>query len=682
MAQRSSALAFLFEYLFKLITASSGLRLLPFVLLATLPARIALGNGFDPPPPSPPIATPSGDIEVATLSEQDVSPELKACLKKKALGFCLEQELQESKDAQKNSMTKDPTDKNLSPTWHDFSKRILRISKESLERGKLVSAFGFRMGLAPLEYDEIAEDPAKLHTEKTSAKPGLWMRHEIALIPQMVFGKYLPRNEMFGGLFGLHGLLRMVKRLDIDPALGPISRLKPLLKNVIPTYLSIPARLEGSGLQPGESIEVERYGNFEFAIGPSWDFIPTPIYTYFQAGLFAQAGFVASIVKGHFRTIVEAQPDHTLHVSLERINQDTEKLQAQASAGFKLSPINFAISLANIEAGVIHTRENILDMSFDTTYPEAAQALKKAYLGSFGLAQTLASQANSDYRGVRLLQHSKVKQKTHEWQMSFLGLEAGSSVSDLRIDSVRGDELDQIVIESADHDRKTFFKKQDLDIHFRNDDLNGDDPSNPDARSFSLKYHFKNSRAKLADVRELQDIARVLSPAERRLEPSDSIPAIQKKSKLSGYLYLSFDSVNVNALFDSADLETRIRSAWAKIVHLPDPESWAYLPEKQQKELAAELPNGKARFKHLKNFLKALRKSLNETDVVKQSARLAKTLRTDGFDLYPIAALAMISDPNHLLAYEQAFLQSGNDIKPIVLESIGSSYSSSVHIHY
>lgn len=78
----------------------------------------------------------------------------------------------------------------------------------------------------------------------------------------------------------------------------------------------------------------------------------------------------------------------------------------------------------------------------------------------------------------------------------------------------------------------------------------------------------------------------------------------------------------------------------------------------------------------MRNFIKALKKTLQNDDADKQAKTFVKLFRGEGTDLYPLAALASIADKNHIMTIEHLITETSATSQPNVIqfETIGSHY--------
>jgi len=76
--------------------------------------------------------------------------------------------------------------------------------------------------------------------------------------------------------------------------------------------------------------------------------------------------------------------------------------------------------------------------------------------------------------------------------------------------------------------------------------------------------------------------------------------------------------------------------------------------------------------------LKALKKTLQNDDADKQAKVFVKSFRGEGTDLYPLAALATLSDKGHVTTLERYSLrrleQPSEEPVVVQFENIGSDY--------
>ena len=621
---------------------------------------------------SSPNSGDDSDLSIYMVRDESLKPSLSACLKDHGLGVCLQPEMKKEMGPPPSNPEK--TNSGLDPSWQDFPKKIIGIPDEEINAGHLFGSVGASFGINRLDNDEIVGDPNKLATDQKLGTPAVWTRTLIELVPQIGYERAFGKDEYGGGIFSLHGVLRIVHRNPMDQIYtnsfsGATRSEIKILEQLVPTFIKLPKSLDGSGMLPGESIEIERYDEIELAAGPAATLIADPLSWYVQAGIFGMVGPVMNIVRGHFRTIMEVQADQTIRVELEKIGEETEKLSAQVDVGIKFSPFTLMNSLVNMEEAFTQTHKTIFDLSFDTTQAPAAHALKMAYLGKFSEALSLASTADTHYQGVRLLQTTKSKDHTQSSDVQVFFFNKASSMTHSDVDTTVNDGTDSIehaTVESSTSQRSSLRSRRDLELTFQNS--NGS--------SLNLKYKLKSAAPKPEEIAEFVDLAHALGP-QNQFSPLE-VPTIGK-TKLDGYFYLSLDAqAFASALSAANGDEANLTTAWAKILKLPNPETWASLSKADQDQMAASIPGAKDHLHHLRNFLKALKKTLQNDDADKQAKVFVKSFRGEGTDLYPLAALATLSDKGHVTTLERYSLrrleQPSEEPVVVQFENIGSDY--------
>lgn len=373
---------------------------------------------------------------------------------------------------------------------------------------------------------------------------------------------------------------------------------------------------------------------------------------------------------------MEAQEDGLLHLSLEHINQDSEKLEAEISAGAVLGPVSFVQNLVRVESGVIHTKEKIIDMVIDPKYPAALLALHNAYLGFFGPAQKLSADADSNYQGIRDLGHSIMTETAHERDLQLLTYDRGSQTAESLSDNDQGE---QVTTDAMDEHRKTLRSEKHLDILVRTDEHNSIPGT---GQSMSVKYRFTTHNAKPDELRQFLQLAKILAPETQKTEIAEWTNTLntdhpnQKRGELQGYFYLAFDPTAVGSLLESAEPQTNSQLIvnWAKVMSLPNPENWATMTADEQDQAAAGFPDGAKHLQQLRKFSKALLAAIGKKDSVGQARVFTQTVRGVDYDLYPIAALALPVDPAHLLALERITLKKNNKTDTLEFTSLGETY--------
>jgi hypothetical protein len=607
-------------------------------------------------------ASDSGDLQIYHVNDADLTPVIRNCLQKHSMPQCLRTQLKTV------TSDGDPNTEQLDSAWADFLHSAIGNSK-IFSDDRIAAAFGFDYGMSRLDPDEVYFDPNMHATDAKLGDQAVWVMHSLELAPGAYAGTEaapIGTNDLsksyYGGIFQAGGIIRLIKRHPFDKTYsnnfwGTIGREKDILEQAIPDYIKVPTELAGSGLLPGEGIQFEGFFLVEIGLGPTYSLGTTPAIPYLGAGLFGSAGFIASTVLGHFSTKMEVQQDQTLRVILERINQDTEKLDAQLNAGFVIGPFSFVKNLFNLELGVTHTRETLFDMAFDPTYPEAKHALKEAYFGRFKEAQALAAQ--SVYKGVKEVGHSTDKERTTDRGISFLAWGKSSSESQITVNSQfpnpNSNELetpdDQTQMNEVDSYASGFGKSRDLQISIRND-VPAAGQTAP-VRSLSFKYNFKSSKPSQSEVQQFLDMASVFG------KTPDQAPVIGKP--IQGYFFLDLDTENLKSIF----------SRPADFIAL------------DLEAAAAKMPGGKDHLDEIKTFANALVKALQTSGTPSQDQVLVQTLRGKDFDLYPLGALALMVDGSHSLALERAtYTTVTSDQDTLNLAAVGSAYEFPSRIEY
>jgi hypothetical protein len=651
-------------------------RTLSLGLLLTLICLSAPHGAIADPSPTPSDDVSDSELGIYMVRDESLKPSLSACLKEHGLGVCLQPEMKKEMGPPPSNPEK--TNTGLDPSWQDFPKKIIGIPDEEINAGHVFGSVGASFGINRLDSDEIVGDPNKLATDQKLGTPGIWVRTLIELVPQIGYERAFGKDDYGGGIFSLHGVLRIVHRHPMDQIYtnsfsGATRSEIKILEQLVPTFIKLPKSLDGSGMLPGEGIEIERYDEIELAAGPAATLIADPLSWYVQAGIFGMVGPVMNIVRGHFRTIMEVQADQTIRVELEKIGEETEKLSGQVDVGIKFSPFTLMNSLVNMEEAFTQTHKTVFDLSFDTTQAAAAHALKMAYLGKFSEALSLASTADTHYQGVRLLQTTKSKDHTQSSDVQVFFFNKASSMTHSEVDTTvakdsgdGSDSIEHATVESSTAQRSSLRSKRDLELTFQNSNGN----------SLNLKYKLKSAAPKPEEIAEFVDLAHTLGP-QNQFSPME-VPTIGK-TKLDGYFYLSLDTqAFASALSAANGEEANLTTAWAKILKLPNPGTWASLSKADQDKMAASIPGAKDHLHHLRNFVKALKKTLQNDDADKQAQVFVKSFRGEGTDLYPLAALATLADKGHVTTLERFSLRRLEEPSeaPVVVqfENIGSDY--------
>jgi hypothetical protein len=612
----------------------------------------------------------STDLAIYNLTEKDLTPSLRECLAKTAFAKCLDIEVESANNPTPLvSGGSSPLTENVVGGWKDFLHSSFGAGKAFTQSSPAVG-FGFSYGMLRLDPAEVLLDPNKAATDKKLGSNAVWVTHTLEIAPGLNDGA-LPASlgvnnsskSYYGGIFQAGGIFRLMKRHPFDQTFtknfwGELGEEKAIVRQALPDYIKVPTELTGSGLLPGEGLEMEGFLVIEIGLGPTYNIGTTPSIPYLGSGLFGSAGLVLSAQRGHFATTMEVQEDQLLRVTLERLNQDSEKLDAQLNAGFALGPFSFVENLMNLETGWIQSRERLLDLTFDPKYPEAQAALKQAYLGRFGAAQTLALNADQTYLGVREVAHSTLKQKTSERDLSILNYRKGSSESQSQIDtqfvnpeaSDNEGSDDSSDMDSIDSHYTRTGKTRDLQIAVRND---GDQPKLGLKRSLSVKFNFKASKPTPEEQQQFLDMATLFG---QNISPTP-VPS----EAMQGYFYMDLDVDNVQSILnrDPAQLEQDFKNA------------------------AAKMPGANLHLKEINSFASALKQAAQRQDVNEQDHQLLKILRGKGFDLYPLGVLALLVDPNHTLVLERiTFDVNGASPQTTEFPVIGSLYQFPLRLEY
>jgi hypothetical protein len=593
-------------------------------------------------------------LGIYNVSDQDLSPAVRDCLQRYTLANCLQKQFPQG------NTSSDP----LSGGWKNFLHSTIG-NPEIFKAYSFAAAFGFTYGMTRLDPDQVLFDPNMNATDTQQGDQAVWVLHTLALAPGAYDGiETAPIGQpdlsksYYGGVFQLGGILRLKKRHPLDKIFtknfwGTLGEDKEIVEQVLPAYLKVPTDFTGGGLLPGEGMQFEAYMAIEIGIGPTYSLGVTPAVPFLGAGVFGSAGLVATIVRGHFNTKMEVQKDQTLRVLLERINEDSEKLDTQINAGIVAGPFSFVKNILNLEVGVAHTKETLLDMTFDTKYAQASHALKEAYFGRFKEAQDLA--ASSTYQGVMETAHSTLSEHTTDRSASFLLWSKGSSESRSSIDTQfnhpdpANDEKsdDKTNLDEEDSHSSSKGKTADLQIAIRNDSL----PSQPGlGRSLSVKYNFKASKPSQSEVQQFVDIAQIFGQAP--------ITAPEAGKAIEGYFFLDLDVQNLESILTlpDSDIADKLEAA------------------------SLHMPGASNHMEEIKTFAQALTQALKTEDPSQEDHCLLSSLRGKNFDLYAIGALSLLADQTHSLAIERVtFTSSATDssglgIETLEFPAVGSQY--------
>jgi hypothetical protein len=634
-------------------------------------------SGSSPSLQAPNEALGENELGIVNLSDQDLSPELRDCIKKKTLGECLQKSLQ----AHSPKLLADDVDQDMVGLWRSFLQSQLTPGSSLLSTQPAGIYFGLNLNGTVIDMDEIASDPNKIATDQKLGNRALWVKHDLELLPQVGAGfnaQHFPAvlenaTSYFGGAVTASAVLRITKRHPMDDFYnknfwGYLHQDLHLAGQALPMYLKVLG--PGQDLLPGEGIEIERYGSIALGVGPAANVtgFPSAINTI-GAGVFVSAQFVVTVERGHFRTTMEVQTDGTLHVTLNRINQDSEKLETELSAGAGLGPLSYVLSLIRLETGVTHTTENLLDLVFDPKYPEAQKALSQAYFGFFTDAQKLAASADSSYKGVRSLARTSLSETAHEKDFQFFFYDKGSTESETTASTSTpaaqmgapepaSDESD-IMDNMTDH-RSTTDSNRSVDITLDTDLKNPDPKTN---RSMSLKYKFASNDAKPDEVISFLKLAQTFASADSQPEINRWLEKIQtdssgeKRGHFEAYFYAGLDPKDVSDLMQNPDQKVSAWTvSWARSLGFPNPEAWASMTEKEQKSAAKKIQGGKAHLKAYQKFVQAIRQAAADQTELKQSQHFVKEIRGIDFDLYPVLALIQPEDRSNLSTMERLTL--------------------------
>jgi hypothetical protein len=371
-----------------------------------------------------------------------------------------------------------------------------------------------------------------------------------------------------------------------------------------------------------------------------------------------------------------------MHLSLERINQNAQSLQAQIGAGVSLGPISEVASLVELEASVAHTKEKIIDLRVDPKYPEAVHALHLAYLGNFSPLQTLAAGADKKYLGVRNSDQANVQEETHDREFQFLTFDKESEVSESTVNThfdAPKEGSDKVLVDRMTKHRNTSWTQRSLDVNIRTLEVM-ENPLN--TRSLSVKLTFHANDAEPDELRQFLDLARILAPDSSQDQVKQWINQLntdhptQSRGDMRAYFYIAFDPSAVVSLLKIPDQDksSQMLINWAKALNLSNPESWGKMTTQEQDAAAAKIPGLTDHLTELRRFASAILKSVATQDAVGQARTFVQTLRGSNYDLYPIAALAWPSDRTHLLSLERVTLTNGKNADTLEFNSIGDNY--------
>ena len=553
------------------------------------------------------------------------------------------------------SSPENPGSPGVNPNWVDFLGAVIGLKPADLQKGEYLDAVGANFTIDRLDPDEVLADPNKVATDQKLGGQGVWVRHFLEVVPPFGYERGNSDDLYAGGVFTLHGSLHIVRRHPMDQIYNTSmmgftrSEIK-ILEQLAPTYLKIPYRIEGSGFLPGEGMEIERFGAIEIATGSAMTMIADPTSWFVQLGIYGSAGPTMTFARGHFRTLMEVQTDNTIRVVLEKLSENNEKLEAQIDVGVEFSIVTFVESLIDLETGITQAHKTIFDMNFDTHYEPAVHALKMAYLGRFTEALQLAAKADTNFQGVRLIQTSQVKENSSKSSLQVFTFNKSSELLHDQVstqNTVDGDQIVESTVETSKALRNSSRSNRDLEISFEN--TNGN--------SVYLKYKLKSNEAKPDEIREFSDLARLLGPSSNQPEASSYAVPNQGKNKLDGFFYLALDaqafSSALGALDSGSSTNSNWMNAWAKSLSFPLGDHFSELSPADQETTASNVLGGADHLRHFRNFVKALQKTLAAPNTDKESKTFVKSFRGEGTDLYPLAALASVSDRSHTLVLEQ-----------------------------
>jgi hypothetical protein len=325
-------------------------------------------------------------------------------------------------------------------------------------------------------------------------------------------------------------------------------------------------------------------------------------------------------------------------------------------------------------------------MVVDPKFPAATHALNQAYLGFFDPLQKLALQAATNYQGVRDIGHSTTVEKAHERDFQFFGFDRGSEVSESKIDTNTPDSSSDVTQNDMSKHRTTSKTQRDLDVRLQADDRSPD-PMNH--RTLSVRYKFHTENAKPSELRELLDVARTLAVGSAEGHQADisnwqneldTDHPKDKRGDVQAYFYLALDPHVVSSLFDSTDPSkfTRFMTSWAQSLKLPNPSDWATMSVDEQDDAAQDIPGLDGHLRQLRKFLAAIAKTVKSNNALEQDRIFSKAIRGENFDLYPFAALAMVSDHAHLLGIERMTiipaLLADKTPQTIEIDALGENY--------
>lgn len=232
--------------------------------------------------PSDGKSVPDDSIGIINLTDQDVSPELRKCLKNHQLGECLQKQIGSNPDKYKSftDQVHNQIDDEVTNEWRGFMYNAINPSANVWNKGQLGISYSVPVGGDRIDMDDIAMDPNKLSTEKKLNSAGVWVKHEFEIFPQVGYG-FGPGQSggpnvpgYFGGMISVTGILRITKHHPMDTIYnkdfwGYARQDTEIVKQAFPMYFEIGSHFNGQDLLPGEGIELERYGTVSLGLGPN-----------------------------------------------------------------------------------------------------------------------------------------------------------------------------------------------------------------------------------------------------------------------------------------------------------------------------------------------------------------------------------------------------------------------------
>jgi hypothetical protein len=653
----------------------------------------------------------------------EMSAKLKACLdEKKQLELCDPRELDGTKKP-RGGLWRKRAQENVNHAWEhakiDGLKGGLHVNIPINAHPSWYVEIGTRIRGAILPKSEILIDPVRAKEQESleaAGRKGVWLQHSFELAPRIkaglhpkkLFGvslrdflssvipeyhwnAYMVRWHELGDLTpegpkpkGLKNIIGVYKKIGIEtPA---------KYRNAISVY-SAPAESLERDFLPGETIELERFGDLTVAVGPVGQ--ATLLSALSPLTLGGALGFGWSFSKdfAYYRCGIEMLGGTQLEVDFQKLSGARHGPFAVLGPWLELSFLHVGYPLALADFSWMKLEDHTRQFIVDTSKPGVSEAIADAYRKGHPealLELARLAEAEGGDTGVRLaLEDERISHgRGKSLGFPFLG-EASSTVhTDLtrtRLEAGGQAMKVRAVIDESERNRIGPRSGKSLRIAVRSD------PVNPEAHSIRASLLFDTTKPLPDERLELYQLAHALVPpgdAENQARIREELERArdgQARGKLHANIHVELDAIAMTAMLGPGR-DTEFIDRWldAYAPGLERPLGWESMGYAERygwiNSVAAQ---GDAKMRvHLVNAGKFLESAAEAKELAHKPIKLAEHLlnKVRGIgDLYPLSAmLRMPATAGHVFAYVLLAAASGSDEEedpePVSFMQYGESF--------